>query len=1445
MDKNSDSPSISVCGIGASAGGIEALQQFFTDVPGDLGLAYVVVVHLAPDRKSELPSIIGRCTRMPVVQVGDSEQLPLVANQVYVIAPGRKLEINATTVGAAAFTEPRGQRAAIDLLFRSLAEGHHGDGFAVVLSGIGSDGALGAKAVKEKGGVVLVQDPSEASHDAMPRAVLATGVADLVLPVRELVARLVELVRNRERLLPLVGRAQVPKQMPPLEEEALMEVLVLLRKRTGNDFSQYKRSTILRRLSRRMQLSRQLRIIDYCDYLQGNDQEVRALLDDLLISVTAFFRDPQAWAALQAQVIAPLVEQADAERQIRCWVPACATGEEAYTLAILLHEEFERCKRRPNLLLFASDLDEAALAVGRVGSYPLAVATDIGERRFNRYFKRFEDQCTIDEELRDSIVFATHSLLRDPPFSRLDLVTCRNLLIYLDGDLQQQVMGIFRYALRKPGYLFLGASEFADEERFLTLDKKQRIFRTRDAVDRPALPDLLGRPSAVPLKREYYGLPRRGGTAMQLHLATLEDTAPPTVLVDERQNVVHVSATAARFFQQGSGPLARHAAELVRPELRDQLHALLGRALETPGPHSSRAISVALEGASHQVVLVAQQRTRGLDEPLYALVTFIDMGPVWQEGSGDRAAESGDRAAESGDRAAESGDRAAESGDRAAESGDRAAESGDGTAIFLRAKLRESEQRLESMRDDYYLSNEELRAANEELQSLNEEYRSTTEELETSKEELQSVNEELETVNNELSAKLEDISRAHADLENLITSTNVATVFLDKDLRIKRFTAELATLFNVRPGDINRPIADLRHSLDYDTLEDDARRVLAEGGTLERDAQAYDGRSFIARLSPYVRDRETDGVVITFVDVSAIRRAEAEQRAHQRELQATLESTRRLHHMSITAATASDLSIALDEILATAIDLHQAQFGTLQLLDPGSRILRIAAQHGFRPAFLKRFETVSADDGTACGRALQGGAPCQIADVEADPMYAPHRAAAAEAGYRAVQAVPLVSRTGEILGVMSVHFRETHVFTPRDRQLADLLGQQAADLIEMRTHQKKIMESNDILVRRCADLEASRAEFARHTRDLQEQDRHRQEFFAALGHELRNPLAAIQSSLPLISIADDRSRLPLEVLSRQVRHMTRLVNDLVDMTRISHGRLRLERAPLDLKERVLAALEAIRPQAGAKGLSLEHQLPGEALTVLADPERLAQILGNLLRNAVTYTDVGNILVTARREGRYARVVVRDTGVGIDPADARGLFRPYQQRDDGRRSSGLGLGLTVVRGLVEAHGGGIDFHSEGRGKGSQFSFTLPLSDAPMPVRATAISPRLPPRRILVVDDQPDVADMFAAMLRTLGQDVEVAYDGDAALAAARRQTPQAAFLDISMPGMDGSELARRLRVDFPAAELTLVALTGIGNPSGTSREFDYYLLKPVSAETVIKLLSSLRATTLPA
>lgn len=831
---------VPVAGIGASAGGVQALQTFFRALRTDTGAAYVVILHLDPEHHSELSRILTSCTEMPVIEVG--ETAPIHPNHVYVIPPNKRLLIAADQISTAPFDEPRGQRSPIDQFFRSLAK-QHGDGFAIILTGAGSDGANGVKDIKENGGLVLVQEPSEAEYPSMPRAAIASGVADLILPVQDIAARMPELVRKKEQLQ--------AEQLVGSDDEALKRILGFLRLKTGHDFSNYKRPTVVRRLARRIQVTRTESVENYATLLRNQPEEVQSLFADLLISVTSFFRDATAFEYLGRKVIPKLFDNCQQDSALRIWVPGCATGEEVYSIAMLVLEEAARQESKPEVQIFASDLDSAALAIAREACYPLTIKEDVSEQRLQRFFTKEGEYYRIKREIRDMVVFAVHSLLRDPPFSHIDLISCRNLLIYLDRDLQQQVAATFHYALKPNGYLFLGSSETIDGNvLFRMLDREARVYqaleRSRDKL--PPLPrTIIGPTIPEPPPRPS---PRRGaaGGDMSLHRQALEEAAPPSMLVDEAHQIVTLTETAGKFLLHSSGPLTSEAPDVVRPELRLDLRTSLHRAFEHGRPTLTMPIAVQFNGEHRHVSLQVRPVFKEESAPA-AIVFFLEGGAV------DRLNEA------------------------------QPTEEGASSAVVnqLREELLATREHLRASRDQYEAVTEELRASNEELQSMNEEYRSTSEELETSKEELQSINEELQTLNNELKMKLESVSRAHNDLQNLMAATDFATLFLDPEMRINRFTPRLSQIFNVVSGDEGRPISDFTHRLNYDELILDSRRVLDDLAAIERTISSKDGRWFLLRIRPYrTLDDRIEGVVVTFVDVTERRLMEEKWQANQR-----------------------------------------------------------------------------------------------------------------------------------------------------------------------------------------------------------------------------------------------------------------------------------------------------------------------------------------------------------------------------------------------------------------------------------------------------------------------------------------------------------------------------------------------------------------------------------
>jgi two-component system CheB/CheR fusion protein len=887
----------------------------------------------------------------------------------------------------------------------------------------------------------------------------------------------------------------------------------------------------------------------------------------------------------------------------------------------------------------------------------------------------------------------------------------------------------------------------------------------------------------------------------------LEQAAPPSVLVNRERVILHLSESAGRFMQPRGGEFAGTVDSLLRQELRQEAQQALERAFEEQEPCQTAAVAVQFDGTSRSVSMIVHPRHTA-DEEACALLMFLEAG----QAQPPSCAEDG--------------------------------ETGDPVGSEQREKLRRAEKHIDNLASVHESTLQDLRVANEELQSLNEEYRSMAEELETSKEELQSVNEELQTVNAELRSKLEETSRARNDLENLMAATQIATLFLDRDLCIKRFTPPLRELFNITPRDEGRPIGDFTHLLDYPDLQEHARRVLSDLNPISHEVPAATGETLMVRLFPYRTSTDRiDGVVITFVDISQAKRSELQSLQSKQQLENELRTTQRLHRMSMTVATANDQQHALDEILAAAIDLLAADFGTIQTWD-ASHPLKIVASHGIRAQLLSGMERIHSAPGSATMRALESGALVHVGDVLEDEWYAPHREFAAELGYRSILSTPLFDDDGKVLGFLTTLYREPHKSTERTRQLAELLAQQASQLLVSSSQQQRLAELYSELSKRTKIIEASEAMLKRQTEILREQDMAKEDFLGLLGHELRNPLAAVRNSLEALrrteAAGGGKSGWPagLKIIERQSAHMTRLVNDLLDVSRINQGKLQLAPESIDIRACIEELAAAAETAAKEARLRLVLDLPTTPLRTVADPQRIVQVLDNLVRNAIQFTDAGGtVTIRARHAEGRIRIAVSDTGIGMDPAQIESLFGAYRQGAQRRRYGGLGLGLTLSRRLVQLHGGTLSAHSDGPGTGSEFVIDLPARQ-----QAKAAAPKssgTPPerRRVLIVDDDRDNARSMAVLLESMGQETSVALEGEGALAAAREFQPQVVLMDLSMPGMGGVEIAQRLRSEeFADQSFTLVAVSGHSQQK-VPEPFDHYVMKPAALNDLLDILRS--------
>jgi two-component system, chemotaxis family, CheB/CheR fusion protein len=849
-----------VVGLGASAGGIRALEQFFDAMPSDAGMAFVIILHLSPEYESNLASMIQRKTLMPVVQVNESVKVK--PNHVYVIPPAMHLRMVDGTIRLADPEHDRGRRVPIDLFFRSLGDAYREHAIGVVLSGTGTDGTLGLRRIKEEGGISLAQDPQEAEYDGMPRSAIAEGLVDFVMPVASMPEKLIGIKQASERIqLPPDG------DHPPRGEEvaALRDILSMLRIRTGHDFSNYKQSTILRRVTRRMQVSETPDLASYLQYLREHTPEVQELQQDMLISVTNFFRDHGAFDFLNQEIMPKLFEGKSDGEQVRVWVTGCASGEEAYSIAILLAEHTEHLDRPPGVQIFATDLDDESIIQARDGLYPETIAADVTPERLRRFFSQEGQHYRVKKQVREMVLFAPHNILRDPPFSRLDLVSCRNLLIYLNRETQDRVLEIFHFSLRSEGFLFLGSAESADSvpDLFTPVEKKLRIFRRCGVTSSVQYIPQMPLPGRWDIKIPETRMPgRKSYSYSELHQILLEQYAPPSVLVNEAYDVIHISENAGRYLRFGGGEPSRNLLTLMHPDLRLDARAALYTATQENRQTETRHIDVNIDGARRQVKVIVRPVRHSEFQPTFMLIIFDESGETAQTGA---------------------------AGSPGAPSG--ATNDMNHVVQRLEDELQQTRRMLRTTVEQYETSTEELKASNEELQAINEELRAATEELETSKEELQSVNEELQTVNLELKDNVEELSHTNADLQNLLISTDIGTVFLDRKLRITRFTPRLADLFNVLQSDIGRPLAHITHKLEYAELAEDAERVLHTLETIEREVRSRDGRWHLARLLPYrtIEDK-VEGVVLTFVDITRRRQAETRVKVGEERLRVLIDS---------------------------------------------------------------------------------------------------------------------------------------------------------------------------------------------------------------------------------------------------------------------------------------------------------------------------------------------------------------------------------------------------------------------------------------------------------------------------------------------------------------------------------------------------------------------------
>lgn len=1319
-------PLFPIIGVGASAGGVEALQVLFRSLPSTMEAAYIVVVHLAPDHESQLASILAKSTTMSVLQV--ESDTTVEPGTVYVIPPNRYLILQCSTLHLEPMPQPRPLPRAIDHLFISLAEEQQERAICIVLTGADHDGTVGLKAIKAAGGMAVAQVPETAQHPAMPESAIDTGLVDYVLPVEKM-GEALEGYINRSHLW------QTPPSPKPLAEEVqvLKEIISLLSSRGGGDFRGYKEGMLMRRTKRRMALLGLPSLDAYATFLKENPPEIRVLGEDFLIKVTEFFREPPAWKALEQEILPKLVETLSPGQPLRIWVAGCASGEEAYSMGIALLELISRGGLDIKINIIGSDLDYPALETARGGSYPESITTVLKPSLLARYFTRIETgRFLVRKELRERVMFSQHNLIADPPFSHMHLISCRNLLIYLKPEVQDKLLRMFHFALNPEGYLFLGKSETVGECHglFTPVDRQHRIYR--------AVPMKRKVPVKLPLIAETSptrpsiaeGHAPRVAYAELVRELLLKQRSATAVLIDRDGQVLYFYGPTHEFIWQPEGTATRDLLLMVSDEMRIALRAII---------HSVRK-----EDKPGEIVLPPNPGPQGIERQLRI-----------------RAVKAGE---ESGGLVLitfeyENVGKASSQAVSDTESWARRQLEDD--LRMTRLDLEASIQALEA-------NNVELRIAHEEALSMNEELQSANEELETSKEELQSVNEELNSVNSDLERAVGQLQIANDDLANLLASSEFPILFLDSELKIKRFTPASHKLFNLIPSDIGRPIGDFASPLEPNDIVSVAREVYASRVATETEVHTRDGHFYLRRILPYfLEHNHVSGVVITFAPVDMLKQVEQELR----------ESEKRFRTLADTAPVfiwISGLKASLEFVNRRFMD-DTGQTAENLLGIKWHRLVHEADLSGYL---------------AACTAAE---AACKGYDYEL-------RLQRADGSYCWMRFVGVPRFEGE--------------------RFIGFVG-----------------SSVDIQYHKDAEEK------------LRNADRRKDEFLATLGHELRNPLSPIRNAaqaLQLVNSDDPRIASARATITRQVDHITHLVDDLLDVARLTRGTLSLRIATVDMGAAIRHAVDSTRALMDERRHQLTVSLEDEPLLIQGDCVRLTQIIENLLTNAAKFTEMGGkISVNAKREAKELVVQVKDNGIGIPARMLPRIFELFTQEERAVRksSSGLGIGLSLVSQLVQLHGGSINAFSAGAGQGSTFTLRLPAADIggglPRIQRAEPVSGQ---GRILIVDDNVDSADTMAILLTSFGYQVRTAYDSSAAIAEAAAFAPQVALLDLSTPEPDGMELAKRFR-DMPETKNTLlIAYSGYGRQEDiektTKAGFVHHLVKPVDAEAIHKLMRSM-------
>lgn len=1233
-----------IVGLGASAGGLDPLKLFFHSLPDHTGMAFIVVVHLSPEHESNMAELLQMQTSLDVMQI--TERTEIKPDHVYVIPPDKLLSVGDNHLELSDPDRDQHGLATVDLFFRTLGKTKGKYAACIILSGSGADGSVGLKTIKENGGLTIVQDPEEARYNGMPKNAINTGVVDMVLPVKKMAERLLEYSRNMSEIKLVDAGAQEDDQEEP-EEAKLQQIFKKLPDETGHDFSNYKRSSVLRRIERRMQVNGQQTLSAYTNYIDENPEEIEELFKDLLISVTSFFRDPEAFKALKEKVIPELFKEKGADEELRIWVPGCATGEEAYSIAILLHEHARQLNKVPEIQIFATDIDDNALNLGRRGVYPESIAADLTKERLRRYFKKVGHEYHLEREITDQVLFAPHNLLRDPPFSKIDLISCRNLLIYLNRDFQSEVFKLFQYALRPGGWLFLGASDSNLEatELFISVDTEHRIYQkstvSQSKTSLPKLPlqfnpdtlaDFKGRKKTAQPKTDLESLHQK----MLLRLY-----APQSVIINDKYEVIHSTDGIKQFLQFSGGEPSLNILDMVVPKLRQPLRSLLFQADKNDSFTGRKQALMGPEGDHRKIELIVH-RLSGTEYPKGL------MHVVFKE--------------------------ATQPGKTYADDGSEVMGKESETIYALEKELEETREQLQVTIEEYETSNEELRSSNEELQSMNEELQSTTEELETSQEELQSVNEELKTVNQELEEKVEQLSEANSDLKNLMEATEVGILFVDRELCVQRFTSSTTDIFNLISSDKGRPLADVTHRLKYDSLNEDLAYVLDTLEKIKKIVASKDGHWYVMRIRPYRSlDDKIQGVVLTFMEITQLR--EAQEQLQQQRRQESLAT------LGIYALEEDDLSQILHRAMQQLCLGLEVDYAVLLKWDHQENMLHMAEHTGWN---LDEDEITEfpADQKWDVGFTLRSDGPVVVSSYKKEDRF---------------NILPLLERfnitsgvtakvieSDKIWGVFGLYSKQSRRFSEDDLNFIQIISNLMGISSERAKTKKALQESNQQLQK---EIERSR-KFQKEI--LQNSIKERWNLGGYLHDNLAQTLASIR--VLISNMGDQLKEADIDVSSDINLILENIDEGIEGVRNLTH-----EIIPVDIeKEGVRHAFKLL-----VKQLKEMHEVNckleiEEIVDKIRDQEvatNLYHIIQEAVKNSHVHGAAKNVTIELREEGENLKLLITDDGKGISG----------KEREDG------GSGLNIMQHRIELLGGsfGVEQLSDQQKTGTRIICTLPV------------------------------------------------------------------------------------------------------------------------------------------